>query len=263
MEMTVVKVVLWCAGLYPLVVAWRQNRVTSLRHAVGWAIVAWLGWAWALLPARADSSGLDPARFVALCLTGAAGVAVLGARRPYVLAWNFVVIGLLSVILLPLIESVFIGTDPVDPLRICFLSATLAVGLLNYLPTGAGPAVLLIGGAAAGEFLSLFGFDVVPPQFCDLLVLLAPWAVWGCWRGRRPIRAEFDALWLDFRDRLGLFWSQRVREQFNQAAAHAGWPVRLAWRGLHRTDPRAALAPEDQAAILATMRKALQRFRAV
>ena len=51
----------------------------------------------------------------------------------------------------------------------------------------------------------------------------------GRGRGRQ---AEIDELWLDFRDRFGLFWGQRVREQFNRSAVNAGWPVYLAWRGL-------------------------------
>jgi hypothetical protein len=262
--MTTVYAVLLTAGLYPLAVAWRANRATSLGHAVGWAGAAWLAWGWALLGGDADRLGLDPARFVALALTGGAGIAVLGARRPHVFAWNFVVIGLLAVMLLPLIESLFIGTDPVDPLRVTFLSATLAVGLLNYLPTRAAPAVLLLALGEAGEVASLFAAGWFPDrgevQLFHLIVLLVPWAVWGCWRGAAPGRAEFDRLWLDFRDRFGLLWSQRVREQFNRAAAHAGWPVWLSWGGLRRTEPGRAIPPADQDAMLRTLRAALQRF---
>jgi hypothetical protein len=39
-------------------------------------------------------------RYLALCLTGCVGVAVLGARRPGVGAWDFVLLGLLAVLLL-------------------------------------------------------------------------------------------------------------------------------------------------------------------
>ena len=190
-------------------------------------------------------------------------MAVLGARRPHVVAWNFVVLGLLAVTLLPMVESLFIGTHHVDPLRLCFLSATLAVGVLNYLPTRSAPAVLLLAVALTGELVSLFAPAVLPgrgelPLF-HLLVMLAPWATWGCWRGTRTARSEFDRLWLDFRDRWGLFWAQRVREQFNRAAGHACWPLYLGWSGLHRTAPTAIVAA-DQAAMLETLRKALQRF---
>jgi hypothetical protein len=261
--MTIVYAVLAFVGMLPFWLAEQSNRSTSLRHTVYWGMAAWFTWAWALVEADARQTGLEPVRYVALCLTGAAGVAVLGARRPYVFAWNFVVLGLLAVMLLPLIESLAIGTDPVDPLRITFLSATLFVGLLNYLPTRSLPAVLLMGAALLGEMLAMFAPETLPDatlvQLFHLLLLLTPWAVWGCWRGQWS-RMEFDCLWLDFRDRLGLFWSQRIREQFNRAADNAGWPVHLSWRGLHRTNAREAIAPAEQQAMLDTLRKALQRF---
>jgi hypothetical protein len=261
--MTIVYAVLLVAGVYPLLTAWRANRATSLSHAVRWALAAWCMWGAALLAADPDDLGLEPVRFVALCLTGAVGIAVLGARRPYVFAWNFVVLGLLAVMLLPLAEHEVIGTDPVDPLRICFASATLAVSLLNYLPTRAAPAIVLLGLALTGELLGLLAPGLFTNrsevQLFHLLVLLAPWAGWICWRRERSGRSEFDRLWLDFRDRYGLFWSQRVREQFNHAAAHTGWSVRLAWRGLFRTS-REPIAPADQAAMVETLGRLLQRF---
>ncbi len=111
------------------------------------------------------------------------------ARRPYVFAWNFVVLGLVAVMLLPLAEQAVIGTSPIDPLRIFFVSATLAVGLLNYLPTRAAPAVLLMALAVVGELLGVFApgafSDRGEVQLFHLLVLLSPWAAWICWRARR------------------------------------------------------------------------------
>ncbi len=259
-------VVLWALGLVPLTYGWRANRVTTLGHAVAWSAAAWTAWGVALFVADADQLGPEPARYTALCLTAAAGVAVLGARRPQVMAWDFVVLGLLAVMLLPLLESIFIGTDPVDPLRVFFLGATLGVGLLNYVPTRSAPAVMLLALAEAGEGASLFAPGVMPAngivQLFHLLLLLTPWGVWGCWRGGWRGRSEFDRLWLDFRDRLGLLWSQRVREQFNRAAANAGWPVSLAWRGLRRTATGPAISPAEQHAALDTLRAALTRFSA-
>ena len=72
--------------------------------------------------------------------------------------------------------------------------------------------------------------------------------------------AEFDREWLLFRDRFGLLWSQRVREQFNQAARHAGWPVYLRWSGLRRTAREVPLSRSDQEAIVETLRAMLKRF---
>jgi hypothetical protein len=261
--MTSAYALLWMAGFVPLGVAWRANSGTSLLHATGWGIAAWLMWGWPLLLADATFQGLEPGRFVALCFTGAAGITVLGARRPQVFAWNFVVAGLLSVVLLPLAESLSIGTDPVDPLRITFVSATLAAGVLNYLPTRAAPAILLLSVALGGELVSLFAPGVLPEHGLELfhvLVLLSPWVGWACfWRPQSSL-SEFDRLWLDFRDRLGFFWAQRVREQFNRAASNAGWPVHLRWRGLHRTVRGKMIAPSEQQAMIDTLRAALQRF---
>jgi hypothetical protein len=175
-----------------------------------------------------------------------------------------VVLGLLAVMQLPLVESLVIGTDTNDALRVFFLSATLAVGLCNYLPTRSAPAVLLLAAACAGEVVSLFAPGVLPNRgevrLFHLVLLLTPWAVWVCWRAERQARSEFDVAWLDSRDRMGLLWSQRVREQFNNAAVRAGWPVRLAWRGLHRTVSNVAILPTEQDAMLETLRAALKRF---
>jgi hypothetical protein len=261
--MIIVYALLTVAGLFPLARAWHANRATTLRHALGWAGVAWLAWAWALLGGEADAAGLDPSRYVALCLTGCAGVAVLGARRPYVAAWNSVVLGLLGVMLLPLGESLLLGTSPVDPLRLFFLSATLGVAILNYLPTRFGPAALLLALACAGEVVALFAPASLPrrgevPLF-HVLVLLTPWVAWLA-GGRLPAAlSEFDRRWLAFRDRLGLLWSQRAREQFNQAAANAGWPVTLHWQGLRR-DHAEAIPAERQEEMLQMLRAVLRRF---
>ena len=63
-------------------------------------------------------------------------------------------------------------------------------------------------------------------------ILLSPWVAWLCFLGRKERRNELDGRWLKFRDRYGLVWGQRVREQFNRAAHHAGWKVHLSWFGL-------------------------------
>ena len=53
----------------------------------------WAGGAWAAWVATTWAPG-PLATYLALCLSACAGVAVLGARRPGVTAWNFVVAGL-------------------------------------------------------------------------------------------------------------------------------------------------------------------------
>src|SRR5262249_23872442 len=94
------------SGAYPLWRAWLANRNTSLLHAVTWAGAAWVAWGGMILVGMETGPSIDlrPGTYLALCLTGCAGVAVLGARRPGVGAWNFVLFGLLAVMLLPLAE---------------------------------------------------------------------------------------------------------------------------------------------------------------
>jgi hypothetical protein len=251
----------------PLWQVWQGNRNTSLRHAAGWAVLAWAGWAGVLgLGALSGPGlGLGPARLVALALTSGAAVAVLGARRPGVAAWNFVVLGLLAVMLLPLAEQLVAGGQPLDPVRALFLCGTLAVGVLNYLPTRLAPAALVLGFGCGWEVWTLLA-----PQQTGLAwsadgrgwlwLALTPWVGWAAWRWRPKAASEFDRLWLDFRDRFGLVWGQRLREQFNRAADNAGWPVRLYWQGLRL---KANATPPDEAgrdAILETLRALLKRF---
>jgi hypothetical protein len=63
-------------------------------------------------------------------------------------------------------------------------------------------------------------------------------------------------MWRTFRDRFGFVWAQRLRDQFNRAAANAGWPVHLGWSGL-----RGDMGPVgDAEKPLAVLRSALRRF---
>jgi hypothetical protein len=239
-------------GIYPLAQALRANRRTTLRQPLLWTLLAWAAWlgvAWSRVwrPEVEEPS----AAYLALCLTGCAGIAVLGARRPGAAAWNFVVVGLLAVLLLPILNG--LGELRPEPAQELFLSMTLAVPLLNYLPTRLALGVVLVAAGCGIELVRLLGFSP-PPSLGLLLLSLAPWAAWLGLVTRRgqPPRSTFDRLWLAYRDRYGFVWGQRMREQFNRAAHHAGWPVELRWGGLH--------PPTDTAESLATLRAVLKRF---
>src|SRR5262249_55111939 len=121
------------SGLYPLWRAGRANRESSLFHAFLWAVGAWTVRGLALAAEFGTPERAFFLRYLALCLTGCAAVAVLGARRPGVVAWNFVVLGLLAVLLLPLAEGLLTGgRGQLDGVRAVFLAGTVAVGVLNY-----------------------------------------------------------------------------------------------------------------------------------
>jgi hypothetical protein len=253
--MPALSLLLLLIGTYPCWRAWRANRATSLTHALAWAGAAWLAWLVALaVPETA-------ARYVALALTGSAGVGVLGARRPGVAAWNFVVLGLLAVLLLWLAEGRALGGDvQLGAVRLTFLAGTLLVGVLNYLPTRLGPAALAL---AAGCFLEVgllaypaaFGPSLRDRPVGALLILSAPWVALLSVRRRPADGAVADLVWLDFRDRFGVVWGLRVREQFNRAAANAGLQAELDWSGLRETADA-----ETSAAALTLLRALLKRF---
>jgi hypothetical protein len=257
--------VILLTGAYPLWRAWRANAGTTLRPALLWAVAAWLAWA-----AEFFSAAMAPARdpltlrYLALSLTACALVAVLGARRPIVGPWHFVLVGLLAVLLLPLAEG--LGTLRLNWPSWLFLAGTLAVGLLNYLPTRLAPAVVVLACGCATALAGVLPAENVAEAWHRLLpagrllLALVPWIAYVA-AGRRPAtRAEFDALWLAFRDRFGLVWGQRLREQFNRAAEHAGWPVILRWGGLRMRHGAALPEPEVQAEMVGTLQAMLKRF---
>ncbi|OAI42275.1 hypothetical protein AYO40_00080 [Planctomycetaceae bacterium SCGC AG-212-D15] len=263
--MAVVVSLIHVTGLYPLVRAWRANRRTTLFQAIHWATAAWLAWGFAFAAESALSDySLGLIRYLALCLTTCAGVAALGLGGG---AWNFVLLGLLAIMLLPLAEGLLArGALHLEGPRLLFLAAALAVIVLNYLPTRLGLAALLLGIGSAVQLLLLGGSMSVGSsrtveQFGGLLLALVPWAALERMAHRPAPVSEFDGIWLDFRDRFGLVWSQRVREQFNSSAAHHGWPVILRWQGL-RVMPGSELPPPDeQQAMLEVLRSLLKRFR--
>src|SRR5262245_13163154 len=125
---------LWASGAivlssaFPLIAAWRANRRTTLLQSVYWAGAAWAAWMLTFVALALGHAEANTGRHVALTLTGCAGVAVLGARRPGVREWNFVVCGLLVVLMMPLVQ----GPDTAYHV---FLGTTLVIGLTNYLPT--------------------------------------------------------------------------------------------------------------------------------
>src|SRR6516225_5987748 len=160
--MSVFALLVYVTGAYPLVSGWRCLRQTSLSHAYAWTCVAWLVWAAVLaLAPNAVSPVVSAGRYLGLCLIGCAGVAVLGARRPGVGAWNFVLLGLLAVMLLPLAQGLLLGGQALDTVR-------LAAGAL-LLALGCGWEATALFGRATGLSARL----LEPGWLC---VALAPWA---------------------------------------------------------------------------------------
>jgi hypothetical protein len=254
---------LFLTGYLPLYRAWRANSHTTLTHAVLWAAAAWSAWGLALVFGNPEEPGLDAGRYLALCLTGASAIAVLGARKPTVGAWNFVVVGLLAVMLLPLGEYLFLGTAGLDGLRLTFLVGVFAVGTVNYLPTCAGPAAVLTGFILSGELMLLLmpsdaNLDSGSVTSLHTALLLSPWPAWAMMRRQGRDLLVLNQLWHEFRDRFGLFWGQRVREQYNRSAAHDGLPGTLTWLGWKGGEEPTECEAEAMAALMTAL---VTRFR--
>lgn len=239
-------------GFWPLWMAWQANRRTSLRDAIAWAWAAWFSWGFALgLPANDDLA------YLALCFTGCAGVAVLGARRPHVFAWNFVVLGLMSVMCLPLLEAMVIRVHSFNIERKIFLAGILFVTIINYVPTRFAVAALSLGIGSVLKYLQVLGTPLFAGSDVVALIAIAivPWLALVSSVGKQG--DPFDQLWRDFRDRFGFVWGSRTKEQFNAAARHAELPFTLGWWGrIPKGDLEAAVV--DKACQL--FRKSTRRF---
>jgi hypothetical protein len=239
-----------------MAVAWRANRRTSLVFAVSWAAAAWFAWAATAWWEAVNEQVWPIGRYLTLTLTGCAGIAVLGARRPGAGAWNLVVAGLGAILLRPLLEG--LGGLRLKGPHCLFLAATLAVPLVNYLPTRLAVGALALIAAFLFQVPPILGSKYADAGIGSTLAGFAPWLGWLGLALRRN-HGDFNCLWLSFRDRFGFLWGQRLREQFNQAAANAGWPLRLAWGGLWSM--HGEMTPAESQEALVMLKAALKRFR--
>ena len=248
------------AGFYPIQRAWQANRRTTLRHAIVWATGAWTAWCLAACISAAWPLMVAPlSRYFALCLTACAAVAVLGARRPGVAAWNFVAAGLLAVLLLPV--AIQLGEVRLNAFDATFLSGALAIGFLNHLPTRLAAVMLSAGAACALEMGLLVGVAGMDWAWGDAaalaLIAAAPWLGLAAAHRPTPGEDELSREWLAFRDRFGMVWALPARDQFNRAAVNGKWGVVLDWKG---SRPAGDAADARPAAALDGLHGVLKRF---
>lgn len=245
------------AGSIPWIRAGFAEWRTPLRSAVMWAWAAWLSWT-VLAFQEAAGEGTATLRLITLALSACAGMAVLGARRPGAAAWNFVVAGLLLVLLLHIAQR--FGQKRLEGIHLIFLVGLLLLSFANYLPTRLGPAAILALLAISKTLGFIAKSNALESPYSAqefLLIGFVPWVAWLGLAARSRSLSQFDREWLSFRDRFGLFWALRMRDQFNRAATNAGWPVTLSWNGLRRQGDGANL---NEAELLATLQALLKRF---
>src|SRR5262249_45066753 len=97
-------------------------------------------------------------------------------------------------------------------------------------------SLALLGACA----IELRRFDETLPQEESLVALAmaaaAPWLSWLFFLLPSRAQSHPDRSWRSFRNRFGVVWALRLREQFNHAARNAGVNVELTWQGLRRAD---------------------------
>jgi hypothetical protein len=262
------------AGTAALVGLRRIVHETTLTATWWWAFAAFTGAGLVELLDAASLLGETPSaaawRYAARTFLLCPAVSLIGAKRPQDRPWNFVVLSLWGILVLPAANALLLSTG--QPLLVYgfqswFLVVLVLLGLVCALPTRHGFAAVL---AAAGQVLLLQEYLPLriaePCHFITAagIVCLASAAVLVALRAR-PVRmaTTLDRLWLDFRDTFGLFWSLRVQERLNAAAKQFDWPIELHWTGWVTSDGqplREELPQEQLKPVLVTFRGLLRRF---
>jgi hypothetical protein len=259
---------LWLAAAGLALTAFIRVHGTTLRAPAVWAVCSALVLAAveAVLAYRAEWSGTfgaDLALYAAAVGTFCPPMAVLGAKRPQDRGWQWIVLSLWIVLLVPAGQAwaAASGAQLHLPLAWSFMLLTLGVGgYLNHTFTRWAPtalaytvtqACLLVpwtGGSGDRYFSAPWA-----------LVIVAAWQTWT----RHPsdkIRSgealtSFNQRWLAFRDGWGSFWGLRVKNRVNETASLSNWPVRLEWSGFVANDRGAP--PEIDQRVAAQIQQAM------
>jgi hypothetical protein len=229
------------------------TRGTTLLAPWWWAVaVAITVNAAVIWNASQPASDLTPwVRYLAGATLLAPPMAVLGAKRPQDGAWQWVVLSLVTLAILPAAHQWLFhpGSElRLEPAWQWFVLVIAAVGVGNYLITARALAAALVGVGMycfLGEQIPGFLRFEVPERDVVGLAALAAGALLARRLPGRDGLAPHDRLWRDFRDDFGAAWALRSAERFNAAAAQAGWGTTLAWGGFGLHEGQAELTPAE------------------
>jgi len=241
-----------------LLSAMARLRRTTLLAPIVWALVSLLIIATVECVAALQSEPV-PETWLSVLLFAAASsslcpvMAVLGAKRPQHRAWQWVVLTLWLIVLLPALQQMLIPTGPAVTLfalwRV-FLGGLICLTLLNYLPTRFWLAAIF---SAVGQMLLMVEFLLPDAPFAGrwmvpaglgfqlaaaAVVLLKAAPSNGSDASSQSgfpasdVTRRVTSRWLSFRDAYGAFWALRIMQRVNQTAEICAWPVRLEWSGL-------------------------------
>jgi hypothetical protein len=255
-------------GLAVLAVQRGAIGQTTLVGAWWWTLAALVTWSGIELSAAlrlADASLVAPLQLAAITLSFCPVVALLGAKRPQHLAWNFVVLSLWAIAALPAAENLLLqrGREVVmDDARGWFLWMLILLGPINFLPTRFWLSSLLLAGGhaiALSKYLPLMRRQVILESGAAGLALAAAAlvAAWLVAPKQAPRASAYDRMWLDFRDSFGLLWGLRVQERVNAVAQQEHWGLELTWGGFQMPGSAEALS-EIPATIEPALRTSLK-----
>jgi hypothetical protein len=229
------------------VVAFRDLRGTTLAAPAAWAVASALAMAVvevSILLRPVGALGESIWHYAAAAGTFCPLMAVLGAKRPQDRGWQWIVVSLWVILLVPALQAVAARSGARLELFGAWqllLAGLIAMGLLNYLPTRFTLAAFLM---AMGQTMILgpYLFDASAEnswRFSGTVAILgAVGAAIGITKqsprignGDRQASElqEFNQRWAKFRDGWGAFWGLRVMQRVNQTAELSGWPLRLEW----------------------------------
>ena len=263
------KFVLLLLAVLALVQRRSRFQGTTLVAPVVWSIFALLliaGIDLTLSLTKGNITTIEKLRYFAATSSFCPLMAVLGAKRPQDKGWQWIVVSLWIVLILP-VGQTFIwrgGTLEVGPFRQWFMVILMLVGLANYALTRFGFAALVLTAGQACLLLPqlpLVGREWSSSWELGLLLIVASVGI-VFWQTRlAPHRENWNRVWIDFRNAYGLVWGLRVMERINATAKLCNWESELGWFGFDKLDASTrAEADADAEELERTVQTVLRRF---
>ena len=269
----------WATVCLCLVLAASGLLLPGRRCLRGSTLMAPWAWCWVSLWSLAlmeisRGDGLEGSTAWYFCLgvsTILPGMALLGAQRPHDRIWQFVVLSLWVILVLPAVKNILLEPGSIFQLHPAwgwFLWLLILLVWLNRIGTRYWCAALLV---AAGQCLVLAGHL---PGLKHELGGVGTLSGLGCFtvavlvvqlqlRGATQSTVGFDRAWIDFRDQFGTLWALRVADRINMLAERQQSNVRLTWQGL-RDDAEDNQVPqldvETEAILHQNLKNLLRRF---
>jgi hypothetical protein len=272
----VVQLIFCGATLALLVVGFWRLRSTTLVSPIAWSMVAVSSIAIAEVvlffpPMPGVTSWQSLVRYIAGTLTLLPTIAILGAKRPQALVWNYIVVSLWIVLIMPALEVLLLKPEQTFEIYAFgpwMISALIFYTAIHYAGTGMTVTGLLVAAAQAlylADHLPAFPFDsdyrarVLASLF---LLIAASWATYSLLR--RGAADEFGLLWSRFKNGYGTAWALRIIQRLDELQARHDWSVRLGWYGVQPTRDGATADEmrQDRKALARAFRSLMLRFLA-